>query len=134
MNLRVALCVPRARVSGSTTENLTVSGAAAVTFAEVATALEPAAEATSRAATGATKKAGWFRRTVGGMIAGFAREAEKSLVEESEQAGKDAGPAARKWLKRVVYGGGAIGLPALIQAFPGAFHWLEAIKPLLGLH
>jgi hypothetical protein len=66
------------------------------------------------------------------MASGYADEARKSLVKEAQQLGKETGPAVTKWVKRAIYGGGA--LAALMQAFPTTFHWLEAIKPFLHLH
>jgi hypothetical protein len=61
------------------------------------------------------------------MASGYADEARKRLVKEARRLGKETGPAVTKWVKRALYGGGA--LAALMQ-----FHWLEAIKPFLHLH
>jgi hypothetical protein len=43
------------------------------------------------------------------MASGYAKEARKSLVTESERRGKETGPAITKWLKRAIFGGGLIG-------------------------
>jgi hypothetical protein len=77
-------------------------------------------------------KVGGLRGLADEMASGYATEARKSLVKEAKQAGKDTGPFVRKWVKRVIFGGGAFA--ALIQLSPTAFRWLEAIKPFLGLH
>jgi hypothetical protein len=99
---------------------------------EAVLASNAAIERTAKSTAAVKRKTGGLRGTAKELASGYAVEARKSLVKESKRLGKETGPAVTKWATRTILGGGAITV--LMQAFPTAFHWLEAIKPFLHLH
>jgi hypothetical protein len=98
---------------------------------EAALASDVGAKPGAIAKSVAKKNAGGLGGMAKDMASRYGVEARKSLIKEAKRLGKETGPAITKWVKRAIYGG---SITALMQAFPAAFHWLEAIKQFLHLH